>query len=83
LDQYGAGDARREKIVKTLAISFLALVAAGGALFFIFHNYREEHQVKEFFNHLAAHDYKAAYALFGCTDTKPCRDYGSEKFMED
>lgn len=83
LDQYGAGDARREKIVKTLVISFVALVAASGALFFIFHNYREEHQVKEFFDHLTAHDYKAAYAQFGCTETKPCRAYAFEQFMED
>jgi hypothetical protein len=83
LDQYGAGDARREKIVKTVVISFVALVVAGGALFFVFHNYREEHQVKEFFDHLASHDYKAAYALFGCTETKPCRAYAFEQFMED
>jgi len=83
LDQYGAGEARREKIIKTLVISLVALVAAVGALFFIFHNYREERQVKEFFNHLASRDYKAAYALFGCTDTKPCRDYAFGQFMED
>jgi hypothetical protein len=83
LDQYGAGDARREKIIKTLVISVVALAAAGGALFFNFHNYREEHQVKEFFKYLDSHDYKAAYALFGCTDTKPCRDYTSAQFMED
>jgi hypothetical protein len=83
LDQYGAGEARREKIIKILVISLVALVAVGGALFFIFHNFREEHQVKEFFNDLASRDYKAAYALFGCTDAKPCRDYAFPQFMED
>ena len=83
LDNYGAGEARREKIVKTLVISVLALLVAGGSLFFIFHNYREEHQVQEFFNRLASHDYKAAYAMFGCTDAKPCRDYAFQQFMED
>ena len=83
LDQYGAGEERREKIVKTAVISLVLLVALGGALFFVFHNYREEHQVKQFFDRLAAHEYKAAYALFGCTDEKPCRDYPLDKFMED
>jgi hypothetical protein len=83
LDHYGAGEERREKIVKTLVLSVLALLVVGGSLFFIFHNYREEHQVKEFFDHLAAHDYKTAYAMFGCTDAKPCRDYAFAQFMED
>src|SRR5437660_4539019 len=83
LDQYGAGEERREKIVKRSLISLAALVVIGGSLFFIFHNYREEHQVKQFFDRLASHDYKAAYSLFGCTDEKPCRDYPFDKFMDD
>jgi hypothetical protein len=83
LDQYGAGEERRGKIIKTVVISLLLTVIVGGSLLFIFHNYREERQVKQFFSLLAAHDYKAAYALFGCTDAKPCRDYQFDKFMED
>ena len=83
LEQYGAGDERRIKIVKTAVISVLTLAIAGGALFFIFHNYREESCVKQFYALLQAKDYKGAYALFGCTDTKPCRYYGFDKFQED
>jgi hypothetical protein len=83
LDQYGAGEERRGKIIKTVVISVLLLVVVGGSLVFVFHNYREERQVKEFLSHLGAHDYKAAYALFGCTDAKPCRYYPFDKFMED
>lgn len=83
LDNYGAGEERREKIIKTTVISVVSLVVLAGLLFFVFHNYREEHQVKQFFDRLAAHDYKAAYALFGCTDEKPCRDYALNRFMED
>src|SRR5947207_4122938 len=83
LDQYGAGDERRWKIIKTLVISVVTLAAVGGALFFIFHNYREESRVKQFYKLLATKDYKGAYALFGCTDTTPCRYYGFDKFMED
>jgi hypothetical protein len=83
LDQYGAGDERRARIVKSVVIWFVVVVAAAGALFFFFRNFREEQRVKDFFKDLASHDYKAAYALFGCTDAKPCRDYAFPQFMED
>ena len=83
LDQYGAGEERRGKIIRTVIISLLLLIVVGGSLLFVFHNYREERQVKEFFSLLGSHDYKGAYALFGCTDAKPCRYYPFEKFMED
>ena len=83
LDQYGVGDARREKIIKTLAIALVALIVVGGPLLFIFHNYRQESQVKQFFKLLEARQYKEAYALWGCTDAKPCAGYDMRRFMED
>jgi hypothetical protein len=83
LDQYGAGDERRGKIIKTLVISLLTVAVVGGSLFFVFHNFREERRVKQFYTLLGGKDYKAAYALFGCTDTTPCRDYGFDRFLED
>ena len=83
LDQYGAGEERRGKIIRNLVIAAVTLVVVGGSLFFYFHNWREERQVMSFMNLLTAKDYKAAYALFGCTDQKPCRYYPFDKFMED
>ena len=83
LEQYGAGEERRGKIVKVVAIAVVAVVLIAGALYFNFHNYREERQVKQFLIRLDARDYKAAYALFGCTDASPCRYYPFDKFMED
>jgi hypothetical protein len=83
LDQYGAGEERRIKIIKTIVFSAIGIVVAGGILFFLFHNYREEQRVKQFLALLASHDYKGAYALFGCTEAKPCTAYAFDKFMED
>lgn len=83
LDQYGKGDERREKIIKTVVYSLIALVVVGGPLLFIFHNFRQEHQVKKFFELLASKDYKAAYALWGCSDTKPCTGYSMQSFLDD
>ncbi len=83
LDHYGAGEERRENIVKKALIVFAVVLVAAAALFYIFHNVRQEHRVSQFFSLLAAHDYKGAYALWGCTDSKPCQGYSYSTFMED
>lgn len=83
LDQYGKSDERREKFFKVLIYSLIALVVVGGPLIFIFHNFRQESQVKKFFSLLEAKDYKAAYALWGCTESKPCGGYSMLSFMDD
>jgi hypothetical protein len=83
LDHYGEGDEKREKKIKrTLLVLFIATVA-GAALFFMFKNYRQERRVKAFLTHLSQKDYRSAYALWGCSEASPCRDYAFEKFMED
>lgn len=83
LDQYGAGDEQREKLIKRLVIIAVLLVVVSGALYLIFKNFRQERQVKQFYDLLAHQDYKAAYALWGCTEVKPCRDYSFSEFMKD
>ena len=83
LDHYGAGDERREKVIRTVALSLITVVVVGGALFLFFKTFRQEGQVKRFFELVSRHDYQQAYALWGCTDTKPCRDYPFTEFMKD
>jgi hypothetical protein len=83
LDQYGAGEERREKIIKRTALAVVVLLAAGGVLYLLFKNYREERQAREFFELLQKHDYQGAYRMWGCTEAKPCRDYPLAAFMKD
>ncbi len=83
LDNYGAGEEQREKLIKRVALATLVVVIAAGVLYFIFKNYRQERQVKNFIALLERGDYKAAYALWGCTDANPCRDYPFNEFMKD
>jgi hypothetical protein len=83
LADYGAGEERRENIVKKVLIALAVLIVVGAPLLYIFHNIRQERQLKEFFALLAAHDYKGAYALWGCTDQKPCAGYSMTAFMQD
>ncbi|PWU03773.1 MAG: hypothetical protein C5B51_18260, partial [Terriglobia bacterium] len=67
LDQYGAGDERREKITKRVVLAIVIVLAGGGLLYVFFHNYPEERQAKRFFELLSARDYQQAYKLWGCT----------------
>jgi hypothetical protein len=56
---------------------------AGGGLYFGFRNYRQKSRIKEFVELLQKHDYTTAYSLWGCTETKPCKDYAYNRFLGD
>lgn len=83
LEEFGVKDAKRERLIKRIVLTLLAVVISGGVLWFLFRNYREESRVKEFVAALERKDYKAAHALWGCTDQTPCRDYAMNQFLED
>jgi len=82
LDQYGAGDERRAKIIKTSILAVIGLAVLGGILSYLFHDYRQEQQVKKFFELLDRQDYQAAYQLWVRTDSDR-RGYPFNNFMED
>ena|ERR1044071_1645661 len=82
LDQYGAGEERREKTIKYVVVSLVALAILGGVLYFFFHNYPQERQAKRFFSLLEAHDYNGAYNLWVRTDADR-RGYPFDAFMRD
>lgn len=87
LDTYGAGEEKRETIVRKVIVWVLIALVTAGVLWFIFHyvipNRSEQAEVNRFFQLLSARDYRQAYAMFGCTDAKPCRDYSLQAFEED
>lgn len=103
LDQYGAGDERREKRNKLLFIGGGAALVLLFLWFFFFvwdkaeivraepvarlaqvlRNHRQEDRVRNFIGLLRQQKYQAAYALWGCTEAKPCKDYVFTEFMKD
>ncbi|HKX00447.1 MAG TPA: hypothetical protein VJN43_22100 [Bryobacteraceae bacterium] len=98
LANYGAGDEAREKRTRGLLIVAGVIVVVGGLYLLTFKtpileryirvvqilkNHRQERAIQAFFDLLRKQDYRGAYALWGCTDAKPCRDYPLTSFMED
>lgn len=83
LEHYGAGEERRGKLIKRSLLGLLLLILVGGPLAFYFWDFRQERQVMLFLDQLRAREYKSAYALWGCTDSTPCRDYAFDRFLDD
>jgi hypothetical protein len=83
LEGYGVRDARREKTIKLIAAAVLAAAVVAAFLYFWLRDRTQKQQVQDFLQHLRSGNYKAAYALWGCTDAQPCRSYPFEEFMKD
>jgi hypothetical protein len=82
LDQYGVGVDRRIRIIKTVVISGVALIAAGLVLWYVFYNYPQERQAKHFFTLLEAHDYQGAYEMWVRTADER-KSYPFQSFLRD
>jgi hypothetical protein len=98
LAHYGEGQEQREKRIRRLVTVGLIVGGVLGLYLLTFKtpileryirvvqmwkNHAAEKRVKLFLDLLAKPDYKAAYALWGCTDAQPCRDYPFQNFMDD
>jgi hypothetical protein len=83
LDQYGAGEERRNQIVawSIVGIILLALVSLLG--WYLTENHHQESVIKTFAHDLRAGDFQAAYRDWGCTATQKCSGYSFENFMQD
>ena len=83
LDQYGAGEQKRETVLKTIVLSVIFLAIFGTLGWYLFKNHGQEREVKDFLSLVRNKDYQGAYQAWGCTAAKPCTGYSYEKFMDD
>jgi hypothetical protein len=83
LDNYGAGEERRNKLIVRAVLAFVALIVLSLAAYYGLRNRKEKARIETFREILQRQDYKAAYAHWGCTEEKPCPHYSYEKFLED
>jgi len=83
LEQYGAGDERRSRVIKRIIAAGLAVVIFAIAAFLFFHNRHATVLVNRFLAEVNDHQYDAAYKTWGCGLGHSCRDYSYQKFLED
>jgi hypothetical protein len=83
LQNYGAGEEHRNRIVKFLILGVVAALVLSLVAYLLLHNRSEKKTVERFLAQVNAHDYKDAYVTWGCTEAKPCRNYDFGRFMED
>lgn len=83
LEEYGETQARHSRKLRWLILTPLAVLVIGTVLYFQFRDFREQRRAKQFVELLQSKDYKGAYALWGCTDDKPCSRYPFPEFMKD
>jgi len=83
LDQYGAGEERRNRIIARSIIVAVVLAIVGSLSWYLLKNHHQESVVKTFVEAVRRGDYQTAYRDWGCTPEKPCSGYPFNKFMED
>ncbi len=83
LQQYGAGEESRNRVIKAIIFGVIGLLIAVWVLYLALHNYPEKRTVKKFLAEVNAHDYTRAYSDWGCTTAAPCRNYDYNRFLQD
>lgn len=83
LEHYGAGEERRNRVIRNIILSCIGAAILAWILYLIFHNYPEKRVVKRFLAEVNAHQYDAAYRDWGCTPQHPCPNYDYQRFMQD
>jgi hypothetical protein len=83
LQNYGAGEEHRNRIVKFIILGVVAALVLSLVGYLLLHNRSEKKTVEHFLAQVNAHDYKGAYVTWGCTEAHPCRNYDFGRFMED
>jgi hypothetical protein len=83
LDQYGAGEEERNRIVIRSIVAVVVAVVLGSLSWYLLKNHHQEGVLKTFLGEVRRGDYQTAYRDWGCTAAKPCSGYTFDKFSED
>jgi len=83
LDQYGAGEEERNRLILRSVVAIVVVVAATALGWYLLKNHHQESVVKTFLGDVRRGDPQAAYRDWGCTSAKLCSDYTFDKFNED
>jgi hypothetical protein len=83
LQQYGAGDERRGRVIKRIVLGAIAAIVIAIAAYLFFHNFPEKQVAKHFLADVNGGRYDDAYRDWGCTPQHPCKNYDRSRFMED
>jgi hypothetical protein len=83
LDQYGAGEEERNKVIIRSVAAIVVIVVAAALGWYLLKNHHQESVVKTFVDDLRKGDFEAAYREWGCTPQKPCAAYSFNNFMSD
>ena len=83
LDQYGAGEEVRNRIIVRAIIITLTALAVGSLGWYLLKNHHQEGVAKAFIGAIRRGDYQTAYRVWGCSPEKPCDGYDFNKFMGD
>jgi hypothetical protein len=83
LDQYGAGEERRNTIVARIVKIGLSAIVVCALGWYILRNHHQEGVVKSFVGAVRQGDLQGAYRIWGCTQQKPCSGYEFDKFASD
>src|SRR5262245_2464503 len=83
LATYGAGEERKSKLIRLAVFGTLGVLVVGILLFFGLRNFTARRTMDSFIELLQKQEFKAAHALWGCTEQTPCKNYDYERFMRD
>jgi hypothetical protein len=83
LDQYGAGEDRRNQIIFRTLAAIVAVAVLGSLSWYLLRNHHQEGIVKTFVAAVRKGDYQGAYRVWGCATSNTCPAYTYNSFLDD
>src|SRR5262245_32032495 len=82
MEGYGAGEERRNLVIKRVLFIGIPAILLCVAAFFYFRTWSQERTVSRFIATLEEKKFEEAYSMW-CTPERPCRYYPIERFKDD